>query len=159
MKKSFLLPHYYKLTGWFIFIPFSIIGLYITLINEITPKWLNFTFFAIAGGNNSLSGNWFSLVKTDMANTIIATFIITGGLLVAFSREKTEDEYIAKLRLSSFQWAVLINYLLLLLCVIFVYNIPFMTVMVYNMFTTLLIFIVRFNYLLFINRKLGRNAK
>ncbi|MDR1554326.1 MAG: hypothetical protein LBS69_12835 [Prevotellaceae bacterium] len=159
MKKSFLLPHRYKLIGWFVFIPFSVLGLYVTLINEITPKWLKFTFFAIAGGGTPLAGDWFSLVKTDMANTIIATFVIIGGLLVAFSREKTEDEYIAELRLSSFQWAVFINYLLLLLCFIFVFSDAFWVVMVYNMFTTLLIFIVRFNYLLFINRKSGRNEK
>ncbi|MDR2653116.1 MAG: hypothetical protein LBC68_12555 [Prevotellaceae bacterium] len=157
MKKSFLFPHRYKLTGWFVFIPFSILGLYSTLINEITPKWLKLTFFAIAGGGNG--EDYFSLVETDMANTIIATFVIIGGLLVAFSREKIEDEYIAELRLSSLQWAVFINYLLLLLCFIFVYNIPFFIVMIYNMFTTLFIFIVRFNYLLLINRKSSRNEK
>ncbi|MDR1199787.1 MAG: hypothetical protein LBK94_12390 [Prevotellaceae bacterium] len=154
MKKSFLFPHRYKLTGWFIFIPFSIIGIYATLIDGITPNWLKFTFFAIAGGNE-----YFSLVQTDMANTIIATFVIAGGLLVAFSKEKTEDEYIAELRLSSLQWAVFINYLLLLLCCMFIYNMPFFTVMIYNMFTTLLIFIVRFNYLLSANRQSSRNEK
>jgi hypothetical protein len=155
MKKSFLLPHRYKLIGWFVFIPSSILGLYSTLIGEISPKWLKFTFFAVAGGD----AKWFTLIKTDMANTIIGSLLIIGGLLVIFSREKIEDEYISELRLSSFKWAVLVHYLLMLFCFLFVYDMDFWVVMVYGMFTTLLIFIVRFNYLLFTNRKSSRNEK
>ncbi|MDR2064630.1 MAG: hypothetical protein LBP85_02805 [Prevotellaceae bacterium] len=155
MKKSFLLPHQCKRIGWFVFIPFSILGLYVSLIDEIRLKWFKFSVFAIAGGGNG----YFSVVKTDMANTIIGSLVIIGGLLIAFAREKTEDEYISEIRLSSFKWAVLVNYLLLLLCFLFMYNIPFLYAMIYNMFATLLIFIVRFNYLLFINRKSSKNEK
>jgi hypothetical protein len=68
--------------------------------------------------------------------------------MVGFSKEKNEDEFIANLRLSSLLWAVLVNYGLLLLAFVFVYGFPFLNVMVYNMFTVLIIFIARFNYIL-----------
>ena len=72
-----------------------------------------------------------------------------GGMFVAFAKQKTEDEFIMKLRLLSFQWAILINYSLLLLCFIFIYDLSFLSVMVYNMFTVLILFIFRFHYLLY----------
>ena len=78
---------------------------------------------------------------------------IIGALLVSFSKEKNEDEFIAEIRLSSLLWAVWVNYILLLVSFLLVYGSPFIEVMVYNMFTTLLIFIVRFNHLLYRNRK------
>jgi hypothetical protein len=41
----------------------------------------------------------------------------------------------------------------LLLAIIFVYGMPFYQVMICNMFTLLLIFLVRFNFILFRNTK------
>jgi biotin transporter BioY len=73
---------------------------------------------------------------------------IIGALLVGFTKEKHEDEFIAELRLSSIFWAVWVNYIILLAAFLFVYGTPFLTVMIYNMFTVLIIFIVRFNFLL-----------
>ena len=68
-------------------------------------------------------------------------------------KEKKEDEYISKLRLSSLLWAVLINYTLLLLAFLFVYGEPFIPIIIYSMFTVLIIFIARFNYILYRNSK------
>ena len=75
------------------------------------------------------------------------------AMFVGFSKEKREDEFIAKLRLSSLLWAVWVNYVLLLFAFLFVYGTSFLTVMIYNMFTVLIIFIVRFNYILYKNAK------
>ena len=73
--------------------------------------------------------------------------------------EKNEDEYIAGLRLSSLLWAVCVSYLLLLIAFVLVYGTPFLNVMVYNMFTVLIIFIIRFNYLLHKNSKIVPDEK
>jgi hypothetical protein len=89
----------------------------------------------------------------DITNTLVGVVFITGAILVGFSREKKEDEYIANLRLSSLLWAVFVSYLLLLLAFIFIYGGAFFMVMVYNMFTVMVIFIIRFNYLLYKNSK------
>ncbi len=72
--------------------------------------------------------------------------IIISSLLVAFSEEKSEDEYISKIRLESLVWAVYFNFAILLLSFLFVYGLYFLWVMIFNMFTVLLFFIVRFNW-------------
>jgi hypothetical protein len=69
--------------------------------------------------------------------------------MVGFSKEKIEDEYIASIRMNALVWAVFVNYSLLIVAFIFIYDLSFLNVMAYNMFTVLLLFIIRFHYLLF----------
>jgi hypothetical protein len=74
---------------------------------------------------------------------------IAGGLMIGFSKEKREDEFIVKLRLSSLLWAVWVNYALLFLAFVFIYGTAFLTILYYNTITVLIIFIIRFNYMLY----------
>ncbi len=90
---------------------------------------------------------------------MIGSFFIIGALLVSFSKEKNEDEFIAEIRLSSLLWAVWVSYILLLVAFLIVYGTPFFEIMVYNMFTVLIIFIVRFNYILYKNSKAVSDEK
>jgi hypothetical protein len=46
-------------------------------------------------------------------------------------------------------WAVYFNYAILILTFLFIYDFAFLWVMVFNMFTVLLFFIVRFNWQIF----------
>lgn len=101
----------------------------------------------------------FGLVEVDLLPTIIGVCFILGGLFVAFSKVKNEDEYISELRLSSLLWAVYVNYALLLITFIFIYNMSFLMVMMYNMFTILIIFIIRFHFILYNTSKQGANEK
>ena len=158
MKSNLLLPNKFKTIGWFILIPVSIVGIYLSLTGFESVE-LNSKVFALF--NNKFFGKpeYLSFIETDISLTLVGILFLIGALLVSFSREKIEDEYIAKLRLSSLLWAVWVNYILLLLCFIFVYGMGFLTVMMFNMFTVLIIFIIRFNYLLFKNAKMASNEK
>ena len=80
---------------------------------------------------------------------------ITGAKKSAVEKyfEDNEDEFIEKLRMTSLLWAVFVNYILLLVSFLFIYGTAFLNVMIYNMFTVLIIFIARFNYILYQNRK------
>ena len=153
MKKQFLLPNKFKKIGWCFLIP-SLITIIFLHISDYQVSWLKIKTFAIVSDRD-----FFKIVEVDFTFTLISILIIIGGLLVAFSKEKNEDEYIEKLRLSSFQWSVIVNSVLLLFCVIFIYDISFLTVMVYNMFTVLILFIVRFNFLLYRNNKATKDEK
>lgn len=82
---------------------------------------------------------------------IVAIGIILGLLLIAFSREKVEDEMISQLRLEALQWSVYANYLILTVAILAVYDLAFIDVMVYNMFTVLLVFVGRFRWLIYRN--------
>ncbi|MBN8698020.1 MAG: hypothetical protein J0L54_00330 [Chitinophagales bacterium] len=150
MKTTPLLPNRYKKIGWVIFIPAILAGLMLSIL-DFNAAWLTTNVFAI--WNDPIVGraSFFTVIKTDVTNTLVGALFIIGGMMVGFSREKQEDEYIAELRLSSLLWAVCVSYVLLLLAFLFVYGGPFFTVMVYNMFTVLIIFIARFNYLLYRN--------
>lgn len=158
MTSNLLLPNKFKIIGWFILIPITIAGIYLSVTGFETVT-LNANAFALVNSDFLGKTEYFSLIKVDLAQTIVGILFLAGALLVSFSKEKIEDEYIAKLRLSSLLWAVWLNYILLLLCFVFVYGTDFLTVMMYNMFTVLIIFIIRFNYLLFKNAKMAIDEK
>lgn len=146
MKLNFLFPNKFKKIGWFILIPSAIIGL-ITLIYEYEPSFLDFNVPAIFVGEILSDGKrTFRIVNNNVLNEILGVLIIISSLLVAFSEEKSEDEYISKIRLESLVWAVYFNFAILLLSFLFVYGLYFLWVMIFNMFTVLLFFIVRFNW-------------
>jgi hypothetical protein len=50
--------------------------------------------------------------NVNFTDEIALTGIILGLLFLAFARERREDEFINRTRLESWQWAVLINYIL-----------------------------------------------
>lgn len=158
MPHKLLLPNRFKLIGWFIFIPTTILGLLQSFnnFNELSLEVKTFAFLFDEGYGKTHS---FGIIETDITNTIIGVLFIIGAMLVGFSKEKIEDEFIAKLRLSSLLWAVWVNYILLFVCFLFIYDSFFFNVMVYNMFTVLIIFIARFNFILYNNSKAVSDEK
>src|ERR1700744_3564735 len=137
MLNQLLLPHRFKTIGWVILVPSVIVGVIASTIT-IEPTWLNANVFAIVSSDFFESTQWFHVVHGNLLTTIVGVLCIIGAMMVAFSKEKIEDEFIAKLRLSSLLWAVWVNYALLLLAFLFVYGMAFFTVMVYNMFIVLI---------------------
>ncbi|HEX2967759.1 MAG TPA: hypothetical protein VHO46_01555 [Bacteroidales bacterium] len=149
MKSNFLLPHQFKKTGLFLFVSGIILGVFL-LIKQSGFDFLNVTVFAIAEQSPfDGSTNYLSLLENNILDEIIGILIITGGLLIAFSKEKTEDEFISKIRLESLVWATYLNYFILILSIIFVYNIAFFWILVFNMFTVLGFFIIRFSWVIY----------
>lgn len=148
MKQQLLLPQRFKKFGWMLIITATALGIYL-LSTDFEGLALNVKTFAFINHDFTGSTQFFTLIKVNITNTLVGAAFIIGGLLVAFSREKFEDEYISKLRQSSLTWAVLINYLLLLISFIFIYGTVFLNVMLFNMFTVLIIFIIRFNFVLY----------
>ncbi|MBS1746381.1 MAG: hypothetical protein JST21_09460 [Bacteroidetes bacterium] len=152
MKTGLLLPHKFKLIGWCLLIPATIAGIFLSFTN-FDALHINSWTFAIFNDQVFGESKSFGFIKTNMTNTIVGSIFIIGAMFVGFSKEKREDEFIAKLRLSSLMWAVWVNYFLLLLSFLFVYGTSFLNIMLYNMFTVLIIFITRFNYILYKNSK------
>ncbi len=145
MKINYLFPHRYKKIGWIILIPSLILGLYI-LITDYTPAFFDAHVFAISADEIFGEKKIFGMIDDNILNEIMGVLIIIGSLLVAFSKELNEDEYISKIRLESLVWATYFNYSLLLFSLIFFYGFTFLWVMVFNMFTILIFFIFRFNW-------------
>ncbi len=159
MSNKLLLPNKFKLIGWCLLIPATILGLFLIFTEDFEYFSIRTKVFAIFNERFMAESQSFSFIETNITVTIVGVLFIIGAMFVGFSKEKREDEFIAKLRLSSLLWAVWVNYTLLFLSFLFVYGGSFFTVMMYNMFTVLIIFIVRFNYILYKNSKAVSDEK
>lgn len=147
MQTNYLLPNKYKKFGWVLLIIGIIIGI---LFNAevLEDDILQTKVLSIYNeGIFSKDDGFFKIIENGILDEIVALMIIIGGLIVGFSKEKLEDEFIFQLRKESLIWAIILNYIILMLAIIFIYDMTFLSVMIYNMFTPLLFFIIRFNFL------------
>lgn len=147
MKTKLLLPNKFKTPGWIMLIPTTLFGLYI-IFSDFEFDFLNARVFAFFSDEILGDSVTMGFIHTNLTYTITGIIFIISAFFVAFSREKTEDEFIARIRLESLLWATYINYAILLFCFLFFYDFGFFYVMIINMFTVLVIFIIRFQYLL-----------
>ena len=134
MQTNYLLPNKYKKFGWLLFLLGIITGGILQISDGKTD------IFDIGLIND---------LGFEFLDEIISILIIIGGMLVVFTKEKIEDEFIHKLRHESLVWAIILNYVILLLTIVFVYEMNFFMVLVYNMFTPIIFFIIRFYFLKF----------
>ncbi len=152
MEPRFLLPHRFKFIGWIITIPSIILGLFVMFDN------LSLDFFSIRlpldyivyDGGMNVKGTIDNGTELNFTDEIATIGSIVGLIFIAFSKVKFEDEYVSKIRLESLQWAIYLNFGLLIIATIFIHGLAYYNVTVYNMFTPLIIFIVRFYYLILI---------
>ncbi len=147
MKSSLLLPSRYKWIGGIVLIPSLILGILVRF------KDFSFAFLTVPEGQARVRSTSLNFdEQINLTDELALTGMIVGLLFIAFAREKQEDEFIGKLRLQSLQWAVLVNYVLLLVATWLVHGFGYIDVMMYNMLTILVFFIIRFHVILFKNR-------
>jgi len=147
MKTHYLFSNRYKKVGWVLFIPGLILGtLFLFFQSELNI--FNFKVFSIAEQAIFSDTAYLTITENNVLDEISGILIIIGAIFIAFSKEKNEDEFIAKIRLESLVWATYINYTILILGILFVYDMTFFWVLVFNMFTQLIFFVIRFNWAL-----------
>lgn len=149
MKTNLLLPAKYKRIGIVLFIPSFILGI-LYRFWDVSFDFLTLRFPSSNKDANTGKVDFEGLI--NLTDEVAITGLILSLLFIAFAKEKQEDEFIHQNRLESWQWAVIINYALLLIAIWLVHGMEFIDVMVYNMLTVLIIFIIRFNYVLYKNR-------
>lgn len=143
MKSKLLLPNRFKWIGIITLVPFLILG----------ALFMYGDYEAVSLDINIRPNGLFSGTNNNLTDEIALTGIIASLLMIAFAREKEEDEFIHLTRLESWQFAVLVNFVLLLIATWAFYGFAFLNVMVYNMLTILVIFIVRFQWIVYRNKK------
>ena len=147
MNNRFLFPKQFKNIGFLIAIPAIILGYFCMHQNfQFNFLHINLPFML----SSEFSDKKVLFDDLNLTNTLVVVITIIGLLMIAFSKEKIEDEYVAQIRLESLQWAIYFNFALLIIITFLVYGIDYFSVTVYNMFTPLVIFILRFNYILHI---------
>jgi hypothetical protein len=149
MKTRFLFPNQFKNFGWLLFIPSVLATLIISVLNISTDEYLNISVFSIYQDSIGEIPGFFKFIKNSILDEILTIGIIVGGILVGFSKLKEEDEMISKIRYESLVWATYLNYAIILFFTLFIFDLPYLNVLFYNMFTLLLFFIIRFHYMIY----------
>ena len=151
MKTHFLFPNQLKKFGWILFIPCFIITILQSIFEWNIDEYFNTTVFAIYNDefNFQNTSHFFQFIENSILDEILSLGLIIGGLLVGFSKLKNEDEYIAQIRYESLVWATYLNYGLILFFTLFIYGLSFINVLMYNLFTLLVFFIIRFHFMIY----------
>lgn len=87
---------------------------------------------------------------------LAGALVIVGLLIIAFSKEKIEDEQIVQLRLDSLQWAIYLNYLILIISIFLVANFQVKYILLLNLWAPLIFFIIRFRWVIYRNNRLPK---
>lgn len=143
MLTKILLPHRFQKIGWLLFVPFAVL-LFATNYFSFEIPWLD---FQIGPASSGISG-FFDPDKKNFTLEFALIGAFVSLFLLAFSKEKEEDEYIQKLRLDSLLVAFYANTFILVIGTLLFYGFGYLEFMGYNMFTIQVIFIVRFRWVL-----------
>lgn len=141
MKNRFLIPAKFRYIGWVTFLLFFGLGIFSQAAGYEIPGFQ--VYFTDKPG----SANY------NLTDELAFTGSIIGLLMISFAKHINEDELISKIRLESWQWAVIINYAILLILDLTNYGLGFVFIMTYNVFTLLIVYIMRFNYSLYSLKK------
>lgn len=149
MNSKMLLPHHFKAIGLIILFPCLILGILVTFYG-FRLDWLSVDFDTLREQMIPFFGK---ITPDDFGNEnyteeIAYILMMVSLVFIAFSREEQEDEFIFKMRLESLLWAMYINVGLLILLTIFTYGLFYLMLIMLAPFAFLLIFIIRFNYLI-----------
>jgi len=135
-KKVFFLSPIYKPIGYVLIIA-GLIWLFVSQQAEIV---IRLPVFALV--SSFVSTKYFLIVQTNIADEIALITIIMGGIFAIFSREKHENERVDAIRYNSMFLALLINQIILLFSVFFFYGSAFITIVLANLVSLSLIYLI-----------------
>lgn len=150
MKKDLLLPYGLKKIGWIVLIPTLLLGILMLIDN-----FNGYPTYLLPAEGTACYETLSSETLGRALNNIALVGICIGGILVACSRERIEDEMISHIRLNALLTALYINYALLIAAALCTYDVKFFYIMIYNLLTMLLIFLAVFRWKLW---RLKRSA-
>jgi len=103
---------------------------------------LKISVFAIY--SSFLATKYFTSFKTNFLDELTLLLLISGLALIVFTKERNETEGLDLFRLRAFFRALIANTIFLLLSVIFVYGSGFIAILVINIFSLFLFYLLFF---------------
>jgi hypothetical protein len=146
MNSTFLLPNKVKRIGWILLIAGLICGI-LNMFFEYEPRFLDLKVLSIFDHQIFKESTWVKVITNNLFDEITTIILIISLICIAFSKEKIEDEFISKIRYESLVWAIYVNYAVLILATLFLYDTAYFWVLVFNIFTILVFFIIRFYWI------------
>lgn len=101
----------------------------------------------------------FSMIENDIINEILLTLMLIGTYLIAFAKVKEEDEFSQQLRMESMSDSLVYNGILFLILSWIFYEGMFLYVLIFQLFSFLLIFSLVFALKIRNHRKLLGNEE
>ena len=98
---------------------------------------------------NVIGSEGFRWIENGLVNEILIAIIMISGIINSFSKEKFEDELIGRLRTESLTLSLYINYGILFLANLLIFELTFIYVLVFNLFAILLFFNLIFKFKLY----------
>ena len=131
--RMWLLPPLYRRIGWVLAVPFAAVCVCLLFSQDFGLSWL------------------------DEAGVTGLTIAL---LLISFSRERQEDEYIAALRTKALVWAVYVSYVILIIGTVSIYGDAYLYFFFSNLFTLPIVFILKFRWMMHqLNKEGGSHDK
>ena len=153
MKRIYLFPNKLKIPALVVFI-ISIV-LIVLHYSDITTE-INATVFVFASDTLTFPTGWgiyFDFDKQNIYNEILDCSFFISGIILAFSKEKIEDEMITFIRLKSLVYTTYFIFSLLILSEIFIYGLPFLNVIMGFLYSFVILTNIFYYTKLFIYKK------
>lgn len=147
-----LLPNKLRIYGWailFLGILFGVSRFYF----GFKPKFFNIKVFAIY--SKYFETNYFKVIDNHISEELTALFLLVGLFLISFTKEKIENDMISMIRYKSLILTFYINTVLIALSFLFVFGFGFINILVINVFSPLIIYIILSKYFLIKSLKIN----
>jgi hypothetical protein len=149
-----------RISGWIFYLTIPV-GMYLLFTDsfedllkiQVFSLFHYETIFTTSDTENIIGSRGFQWIENGFVDEILTFVIIVSGIIHSFCKEKIEDELISKLRMDSLVISLYINYGVLIFFNFFVYELSYFYVMVFHLFTILILFNLIFRYKLNIHYK------
>jgi len=147
MKKNYLFPYRFQMVGWVITI--ATVALYVAC-RIWFPDWrfnIPALYYDFPFADDKEKG-FFVMADTGIL-TIAIPLLTIGLLLIGFSKEKIEDEFVKSVREQSLVWATYVTAALFILATLLIHGFAYTYVPYLVFFVFLILFIVKFKITLY----------
>lgn len=149
-----------RISGWIFYLTIPV-GMYLLFTDSfddllkirVFSLFHDDTFFSAPYNESIVGSKVFRWIENGFVDEILTLVIIVSGIIHSFCKEKFEDELISKIRVDSLVLSLYINYGVLIFFNFIVYELSYIYVMVFHLFTIIIIFNLIFKYKLNIHYK------
>jgi len=138
MIKITFLPYKFKFLGFALIV----IGCFFAVLYNCFGFSLQMPAFAIY--SSFMQTKIFTIIHTNFADELILLLLIAGLLFLMFSEDRFENQHLNQFRIKALIYAIITNYLLLIFSILFIFGGGFMSVLIFNLFSILIIYQIFF---------------
>lgn len=138
---SYLLPRSFRVLGYLFTFAGMILGI-MRYYFGIKPDLFDQKVFALY--SVYLKTKTLKIESNQLIEEIAGLLLIVGLVMIAFAREKNENDQVNLIRLKSFFISIYLNTLFLIVSLFFTFGLAFIYMMILNLASQLLIYIIVF---------------